>query len=46
MNKPMSVSSFRTSPELPKELAGLLPSIESLTEQLDAQVMAMPSDTE
>jgi predicted nuclease of restriction endonuclease-like (RecB) superfamily len=46
MNKPMGVSSFRTSPELPKELAGLLPSIESLTEQLDAQVITMPSDTE
>jgi hypothetical protein len=46
MNKPMGVSSFRTSPELPKELAGLLPSIESLTEQLDAQVITMPSDSE
>jgi predicted nuclease of restriction endonuclease-like (RecB) superfamily len=46
MSKPMGVSSFRTSPELPKELAGLLPSIESLTEQLDAQVITMPSDTE
>ena len=46
MNKPMGVSSFRTSPELPKELAGLLPSIESLTEQLDAQVITMPSDAE
>ena len=44
MNKPMGVSSFRTSPELPKELAGLLPSIESLTEQLDAQVIEMPTD--
>jgi predicted nuclease of restriction endonuclease-like (RecB) superfamily len=46
MNKPMGVSSFRTSPGLPKELVGLLPSIESLTEQLDAQVITMPSDSE
>ena len=46
MSKPMGVSSFRTSPELPKELVGLLPSIESLTEQLDAQVIEMPSDAE
>lgn len=44
MSKPMGVSSFRTSPELPKELAGLLPSIESLTEQLNVQAFELPTD--
>ena len=39
MTKPMGVSTYRTSPEMPKELAGLLPSIESLTAQLDAEVI-------
>lgn len=34
----------RTSPELPNELAGLLPSIESLTEQLDATIIEMPPE--
>jgi predicted nuclease of restriction endonuclease-like (RecB) superfamily len=33
---PMGVSTYRTSPELPKELADLLPSIEALTAELDA----------
>lgn len=32
---PMGVSTYRTSPELPKEIAALLPSIESLTAELD-----------
>ena len=32
---PMGVSTYRTSPELPKELADLLPSIESLTDELE-----------
>jgi predicted nuclease of restriction endonuclease-like (RecB) superfamily len=31
---PMGVSTFRTSPELPKELVGLLPSVEQLEERL------------
>lgn len=34
---PMGVSTYRTSPELPKELAELLPSIESLTEKLEQE---------
>jgi hypothetical protein len=42
MTKPMGVSTYRTSPEMPKELAGLLPSIESLTAQLDAEVIEIP----
>jgi predicted nuclease of restriction endonuclease-like (RecB) superfamily len=42
MTKPMGVSTYRTSPEIPKELAGLLPSIESLTAQLDAEVIEIP----
>jgi predicted nuclease of restriction endonuclease-like (RecB) superfamily len=33
---PMGVSTYRTSPELPKEVADLLPSIESLVAELDA----------
>lgn len=45
MTKPMGVSTYRTSPELPKELEGLLPSIESLTEQLDVQSIEMPPDS-
>ncbi len=44
ISTPMGVSTYRTSPELPQELQGLLPSIESLTEQLDAQTIEMPSD--
>jgi predicted nuclease of restriction endonuclease-like (RecB) superfamily len=44
MTKPMGVSTYRTSPELPKELEGLLPSIESLTEQLDVKVIELPDD--
>jgi predicted nuclease of restriction endonuclease-like (RecB) superfamily len=44
MSKPIGVSTYRTSPEMPKELADLLPSIESLTEQLDAQVLELPAD--
>ena len=36
---PMSVSTYRTSPELPKELAGLLPSIEDLENELNAEVI-------
>ena len=31
---PMSVSTYRTSPAMPKELAGMLPSIEVLEAQL------------
>ena len=42
MSKPIGVSTYRTSPELPQELAGLLPSIESLTEQLDVPTIQMP----
>lgn len=42
MSQPIGVSTYRTSPDLPKELAGLLPSIESLTEQLDVQGMKLP----
>lgn len=34
---PMGVSTYRTSPELPKEFAALLPSIESLTAELDTK---------
>ncbi len=33
---PMGVSTYRTSPGLPKELEGVLPSIEALTAELDA----------
>ena len=44
MSKPIGVSTYRTSPELPNELAGLLPSIESLTEQLDATIIEMPPE--
>ena len=44
MNKPIGVSTYRTSPELPNELARLLPSIESLTEQLDATIIKMPPE--
>lgn len=44
MSKPIGVSTYRTSPEMPKELANLLPSIESLTEQLDIQVLQIPDD--
>jgi hypothetical protein len=32
----MGVSTYRTSPKLPKELEGVLPSIEALTAELDA----------
>jgi predicted nuclease of restriction endonuclease-like (RecB) superfamily len=46
MSKPIGVSTYRTSPEMPKELAGLLPSIESLTEQLDVQKFELPTDEE
>lgn len=53
---PMGVSTFRTasgdragtspalSPELPKEFANLLPSIESLTEQLDFDLVELPDE--
>ena len=34
METPMGVSTYRTSPELPKQFADLLPSVEFLTEQL------------
>lgn len=44
MSKPIGVSTYRTSPELPQELAGLLPSIESLTEQLDVPTIQMPPE--
>ena len=44
MSKPIGVSTYRTSPELPNELAGLLPSIESLTEQLDVTIIEMPPE--
>jgi hypothetical protein len=37
---PMGVSTYRTSPELPKELADLLPSIESLAAELDNDTRA------
>lgn len=37
---PMGVSTYHTSPELPKELADLLPSIESLTEKLEQESSA------
>jgi predicted nuclease of restriction endonuclease-like (RecB) superfamily len=40
MSKPIGVSTFRTSPELPGELARYLPSIETLTAQLDASMTA------
>ena len=33
----MGVSTYRTSPELPKDVAGLLPSIESLEAQLQVE---------
>jgi predicted nuclease of restriction endonuclease-like (RecB) superfamily len=33
---PMGVSTYRTSPALPRELEGVLPSIEALTAELDA----------
>jgi predicted nuclease of restriction endonuclease-like (RecB) superfamily len=36
---PMGVSTYRTSPELPKELEGVLPSIEALTAELDVEGM-------
>ena len=35
----MGVSTFRTSPELPQELAGMLPSIEALEHELDVEVI-------
>ena len=35
VDTPMGVSTYRTSPELPKEIADLLPSIESLTDELE-----------
>ena len=34
---PMGVSTYRTSPTLPKELEGVLPSIEALTAELDVE---------
>jgi predicted nuclease of restriction endonuclease-like (RecB) superfamily len=34
---PMGVSTYRTSPELPKDIADLLPSIESLVAELDVE---------
>lgn len=37
MSKPIGVSTYRTSPELPKEMVGLLPSIETLEAELDIQ---------
>lgn len=37
VNSPMGVSTYRTSPELPKDVAGLLPSIESLEAQLQVE---------
>lgn len=47
MSKPIGVSTYRTSPELPKELAGLLPSIETLEAELDAQpVIELPPGAE
>lgn len=46
MSKPIGVSTYRTSPELPKELTGLLPSIETLEAELDAQpVIELPSES-
>lgn len=45
MTKPMGVSTYRTSPEMPMELAGLLPSIESLTAQLDTERIEISDDT-
>lgn len=44
MSKPIGVSTYRTSPELPIELAGLLPSIESLTQQLDTPTLQLPTE--
>jgi hypothetical protein len=44
MSNPIGVSTYRTSPELPKALAGLLPSIELLTEQLDVPIIQLPSE--
>jgi predicted nuclease of restriction endonuclease-like (RecB) superfamily len=44
MSKPIGVSTYRTSPDLPKELAVWLPSIESLTEQLELPILEMPSE--
>lgn len=41
---PMGVSTYRTSPELPKELADLLPSIESLTEKLEQEMDESEAD--
>lgn len=41
---PMGVSTYRTSPELPKEFAALLPSIESLTAELDAETGEVLTD--
>ncbi len=42
---PMGVSTYRTSPELPKELEGVLPSIEALTAELDVEgVEGIPED--
>jgi predicted nuclease of restriction endonuclease-like (RecB) superfamily len=46
ISTPMGVSTYRTSPELPQELQDLLPSIESLTAQLDVQSLEMPTDGE
>ena len=45
MSQPMGVSTYRTSPNLPKELAGLLPSIESLAQQLDARTLVIPPES-
>jgi hypothetical protein len=34
---PMGVSTYRTTPELPQEISALLPSMEALVAQLDAE---------
>lgn len=36
---PMSVSTYRTSPEMPKEISGMLPSIEDLEKELNAEII-------
>jgi predicted nuclease of restriction endonuclease-like (RecB) superfamily len=41
VSTPMSVSTYRTSPELPQALAGLLPRIEDLENQLNAELIAL-----
>jgi predicted nuclease of restriction endonuclease-like (RecB) superfamily len=45
VSTPMGVSTYRTSPELPKEIQGLLPSIEALENELNVELIpAVPHD--